>query len=404
MTAPLLHVVGAGPWQLATIRRAKGMGLRVFATDGLADRPGYAVADRSEVADITDAESTLSAARRHQVDGVLCDTTDTGVYTAAYVADRLSLPGIGLEAARRCTDKAAMTGALRDAGLRVPRSCPAASLDEAAAAARTLGFPVVVKPVDNQGGRGVGIVRDSADLPTAYAAALACSRSGRVIVQEFLCGTEVIVDSLVVDRRVFRLGVARKAQFDDNPTISRRITYGASAASPSVEAIDAINAAVIEALGIRQGLVHAEYLIDDNGAAPVDVAARGGGVMIYPVVLPHVSGVDAMDAAIRLALGETVIPVPLPRPRAANIEFLRVPPGRITAIEGVETARAMPGIAAAHLFHGVGNVVRPLRDKEDRLGFVVALANAADEAIALSQRAASVICTSVTPIEGNAIA
>ena len=400
MQTRTLHVIGAGPWQVATIRRAKAMGHRVFVTDGLAARPGYALADAHEVVDITDADATLEAARRHRVDGVLCDTTDSGVYTAAYVAERLGLPGVGLDAARRCTDKAAMVDCVRRAGLCVARSRDVVDLDQAVSAAHDMGYPVVVKPVDSQGGRGVGIVDDAAGLPAAYAAAVANSRSGRVLVQEFVRGSEVIVDSLVVERRVHRLGLALKVPFDDNPTISRRITYGACQLPAPPQAIDAVNGAVIEALGITQGLVHAEYLVGANGIVPIDVAARGGGVMIYPKVLPHVSGIDAMAAAIRLALGKPFMPTLPARHRAANIEFLRASPGRLGAIDGVEAARQLPGIAAVHLFHGVGDMVGPFRDKEDRLGFVVALAESADEAIAVSQRAASAIRAEPAPNEG----
>ncbi len=191
--APLLHVIGAGPWQLPTIRRAKAMGLRVLVTDGLADRPGYALADHHEVVDITDAEATLDAARRHAVDGVLCDTTDTGVYTAAYVADRLGLPGVGPEAARRCTDKMAMTASVRAAGLRVPHSLEVSGVDELLVAAAEIGFPLVVKPVDAQGGRGVSVVQAAATLAGAFQAALAGGCCGKVIVQSFVRGVEIIV-------------------------------------------------------------------------------------------------------------------------------------------------------------------------------------------------------------------
>lgn len=396
MPPPLLHVIGAGPWQLPTIRRAQALGLRVLATDGFAERPGYAIADLHELADITDADATLHAARRHRIDGVLCDTTDTGVRSAAFVAESLGLPGVGAEAARYCTDKAAMTACIAAAGLRVPRWREVANAGELAAAAEAIGFPLVVKPIDAQGGRGVSVVHGTAALEAALQAAMTASRSGKAIVQSFVRGIEIIVDSLIVAGRVHRLGLARKTAFDDNPTVSSRITYGATELPASAAAIDELNTATLKALGIRQGLVHAEYLIDGEGAVPVDVAARGGGVMIYSTVLPHVSGVDAMQAAIRLALGQAADAAPRAQ-RGANIEFLRVPSGRVVSIEGVDDARTMPGIAAVHLFHGVGDTVRALQDKEDRLGFVVALADDAEAALAQSQRASQRIRARIEP-------
>src|SRR5438105_11620272 len=101
----LLHVLGGGQWQVPTICRARAMGYRVLVTDVYAERPGYALADLHAVMDITDLEGTLAVARRHGIDGIICDTTDVGVPTAAYVAEKLGLPGIGYETALRFTDK-----------------------------------------------------------------------------------------------------------------------------------------------------------------------------------------------------------------------------------------------------------------------------------------------------------
>jgi biotin carboxylase len=395
-TPPLLHVIGAGPWQLGTIRRAKAMGLRVLATDGLADRPGYAEADRHEVADITDAEATLAVARRHRIGGVICDSTDFGVLTAACVAQALGLPGPGVEAARCCTDKALMTEAAARAGLAVPRSRRARDRAEALHAAREVGTPLVVKPVGNQSGRGVSIVAeaDPAALEAAVDNALAHTRGGELLVQQCVPGREIIVDSLVHERRPQVLGIAVKAPYGDNPTVSTRITYEPAELPAARAAIERCNAALIAAVGLRQGLTHAEYIVTDDAVLPIDLAARGGGVMIHPLVLSHLAGADIGRAVIGLALGQAPQLPPAPR-RAANIEFLRAPPGRIATIEGADAARACSGVAAVHLNLRPGDTVGGLEHKDQRLGFVVTLADTAADAVAQGERAAALIRTTV---------
>lgn len=393
--APLLHVIGAGPWQLRTIILAKSMGLRVLVTDGYADRPGYAVADLHEVADITDLEATLVAARRHRVDGIICDTTDNGVLAAAHVADLLRLPGIGIDAARNCTDKSRMTAAVMQAGLAVPPMACVRSAEALSESALAMGGPWVVKPVDNQSGRGVTVVKDNHRLQAAFATALSCSRSGKVAVQRQVRGLEVIVDSIVVGGRVVRLGLATKVQYPDNPTISERIIYGAQPLPVPTERIDEVNVAAISALGIRQGLVHAEYMISNGEIMALDIAARGGGALIYPLVLPHVSGVNAMRAAIELALGLPTTAVPVPDARAASIEFLRCGPGRVVAIEGVEIASGMLHVAAVQIGVKVGDHIGRLQDKEDRAGLVVALAQTTNDAEAAARQAAAMIKVTV---------
>lgn len=391
LPAPLLHVIGAGPWQVATIRRAQQLGCRVLATDGMAGRPGFAVADLHAVADITDPDATLAVARRHGVNGVLCDTTDNGVLAAAYVATQLGLPSVGWAAAQNCTDKARMTACAAAAGLRVPASVTAHSAAAALAAAQGAG-PWVVKPVDNQSGRGVAIVMRRDDLPGAVAAALDQSRSQQVLLQDFVAGPEIIVDSLVVDRKVHRLGLACKTPYADNPTISSRITYGAGQLAPEVLArVDEVNRTLLQSLGVQQGLVHAEFLLAGDQVVPIDVAARGGGVHIYPLVLPHVSGVDAMRCAIELALGLPVKVEPLERGLAANIEFLRCGPGVIQTIEGVSHARSSAGVACVQINRQLGDTVGGLHDKDQRLGHVVTLAPSVDDAILAGEHAARLI-------------
>jgi biotin carboxylase len=386
---PLLHVLGAGPWQVATIRRARALGFRVLASDGFADRPGFAEADIAVQADITDAEATLAVARAHAIDGVLCDTTDTGVLVAAQVADALGLPGIGVEAALNCTDKSRMTEAARRAGLNVPASQRCETPEQALEAAQAMGAPWVVKPVDNQSGRGVSIVHEPTRLAAAIEQAFARSRRGVVLVQHLESGVEVIVDSIVYAGAVHVLGVARKTPYADNPTVSSAITYGTQRLPLPVATLVEANRALVRALGVRQGLVHAEYILGERGPVPIDVGARGGGVLIYPVVLPHVSGVDAMRTAIDLALGRPVQVTPRAAPRAAHIEFLRVAPGVLHTLDGVDDARAMPGIAALHLNRSVGERIGVLTEKDERLGFVVALADDEDQASRWGRAAAA---------------
>ncbi len=386
--APLLHVIGAGPWQVPTIRRAQAMGCRVLVSDGFAERPGYAVADLHERVDIVDAEATLALARRHGVDGVLCDTTDHGVFSAAWAAQALSLPGPGLHAARCCTDKAQLAQALQAAGLAVPRGAAVATGDLPAAQrlAAELGCPLVVKPVDNQSGRGVSVVHAVSALPEALAAAAAFSRSGQALLQQQVQGVEVIVDALVVQGQAYVLGIAPKTPYADNPTVSSRICYGQEPPLPRA-AFEQAQQAVVDALGLQQGLMHAEYMVSDGQAVVLDVAARGGGVGIYQTVLPHVSGVDVMAAAIGLALGRPPSWPAALLHRAACIEFLRAPAGRLRALEGLAQALAVPGVAHIHLNWQVGDWLPALQHKDHRLGHVIALADTAHDALHAAQMA-----------------
>lgn len=388
----LLHVLGGGPWQVPTVKLAREMGHRVLVTDMYRERPAHAWTDCHEVVDITDAQATLAAARRHRVDGVICDTTDFGVATAAYVAEQLGLPGSGHDTALNFTDKARMRARTVAAGLAAPRFRAVSSVADLADAIAATGLPAVLKPVDNQSGRGVRVVRTWDQAAQAFSQASKLSRSGWVLVEERLVGLEVIVDGLVVDGTAHALSMACKTAYDDNPTLGRRILYPEQDRLPvDATTLRSCCESTLQALGLASGLFHAEFIVRDGRPIPIDIAARGGGVHIYRVVVPHVSGVDANRAAIELALGQRPRVNPRPVPRCANIEFLRMPEGQLEAVEGIDAARAVPGIAAVVLNVSPGDRLVAPANKDQRPGYIVALADRSDAAIEACLRAKSLI-------------
>ena len=391
MKPKLLHVLGAGPWQLPTVRLAKSIGYRVLVTDVYADRPAYALADFHEVVDITDLERTLQAALDHRIDGIICDTTDVGVPTAAFVAERLGLPGIGYETALNFTHKGRMRRLTENAGLVVPRYRVISSPVALRNAASEIAYPLIVKPVDNQSGRGVSRVSNDSGLEAAFQAAKSCSRSGDVLIEACVVGHEIIVDGFVVSGQPKILGVADKEPYPDAVTVSARIHYPDGERRPDLDRIQAATSATLSALGLLNGVFHAEFIVQARDVVPIDVAARGGGCMIYSHLIPHVSGINVMRAMIELAMGDLPAIEPATVPRAANIEFIRMPPGRLAEIFGVNAAAALPGVAAIHFNVQVGEQIGALDDKDCRPGYVVALANTAAQVIDVSRRAKSLL-------------
>lgn len=383
MASDLIHVLGGGPWQLPTVLRCRELGYRVLVTDPCPDRPAFAHADLHEAVDITDAPATLAVSRRHGVDGIVCDTTDWGVATAAFVADALGLPGISLDAALNVTDKSRMRRLTKAAGIPSPRFAVVGRLDALPEAAAEVGLPLVIKPVDNQSGHGVSIVTDWSTLESAGLAAMQRSRRGQVLLEQALPGVEIIVDGFVTHGRCEVLGIAQKIPYPDNPTVCSRILYGAAHELPAPDATirDACQH-VVAVLGLLQGVVHAEFIVDGNSITPIDVAARGGGVQIYRRVIPHVSGVDVNRAVIEQCVGLSPKARPLDQRRCACIEFFRLPPGRLDAWHGVDRARAVPGVATVTLNVAPGDLVGALADKDRRPGYVIALGDSTAEVLA----------------------
>jgi biotin carboxylase len=377
----LLHVLGGGPWQVPTVRLAKQMGYRVLVTDIYAERPAYEFCDHHEVVDITDRDATLAVARRHHVDGVICDTTDLGVPTAAYVAEQLGLPGIGFETALNCTRKDRLRQLLSAAGIPCPPFHVLRTRTDLAPLRATFRYPVVVKPVDSQSSHGVSVVGHPQDLDQAFEVAKTASREGIVLIEGHVTGVEIIVDGFVTGQDLRVLGISSKVARPENPAVATRISYPADFEAVKHEQIVDVNRRTIAALGLKSGIFHAEYMVTDTDVVPIDVAARGGGVNIYTHVIPAISGVDVNRAMIEHAMGRPVSLQPAHTHAAANIEFLFAPPGVVERVEGIEEAGRMPGVLAVYVSAVPLRRFGDLSDKNDRAGHIVTVGRTLDEAI-----------------------
>ncbi len=178
-----IFILGAGVMQLPAIRAAKAMGWRVTVADGNAEAEGIPLADRFAHVDLKDLDAMTQAVKLCQVDGGV-----DGVFTAgtdfsaavAWVAGRCGLPGLAYETALNATDKVRMRRAFREHGVPQPEFVELNREGHAAGVLQSLSFPLVVKPVDNMGARGVRRA-ETADPPQQVSGDL---ESGRQDEQE----------------------------------------------------------------------------------------------------------------------------------------------------------------------------------------------------------------------------
>jgi biotin carboxylase len=386
-----VHILGGGQWQLPTIRKAKERGYRIVVTDIYESRPGYALADVHQQLDIADREATLEVARRHHIDGIICDTTDVGVPTMAYVAEKLGLPGIGLDVALNFTRKDRMRRLVSGAGLPSPDFEVVTDVASAIDAARVIGFPLVVKPVDNQSSRGVHIVRRIEDLSNDVEDALLQSRAKAVIVESFVEGIEVTVESFVCESKVFVAGISDKDHFAQRPEVANRLTYPPDLPERLVSLLVSRNEKILSVLGLRTGIAHAEYIVTETDAVLLEVAARGAGSYVYSDIVPYLVGADVPGAYLDFVVSGSMKVDRAGGTRAANLAFLDIAPGRVTSIHGVEAARELAGVRRILLEFGVGDQIYTPEDDRSRPGLILAFGASRQEVLATTARAMSMI-------------
>ena len=390
--------VGAGRHQRRAILRAKELGLRVAAIDRNPDAPGFADADATEVVDFADVAAAVEAARRLEPDGVLTIASDRAVPVVAAVAEALGVPGIGPETARLATNKVAMRTALGEAGIPQPRFAAVRTLADAQTAVHEVGLPAVLKPADSAGQRGLSVVRSADELQPRLDDALAESQAGEAIVERFLDGVEV--NCLAVARggdvTVLTLSDRRRPDGEGFGVCLAHVFPTTIDGAAAAEA-ERVAAASVRALGLVDSVAYPQLLVSPDGVRVVEIAARVPAGLMDEVSRIGI-GVDLVEVALLQALGEPV-PDELLRPsdrRPLAIRFLTAEPGPlpvgvVRSVNGLDRSLASPGVIGADSYIVPGETIRaPLRDG-DRRGYVIAVGDSGEDALARADAAAAMV-------------
>jgi len=395
-------MLGAGLMQIPGIRIAKSKGWRVIVADGNPDAMARDLADRFEVVDLKDKEGLLAMARgcaeSTPLDGVFTAGTDFSS-SVAWVAEKMGLPGMPYAVAMRATDKSLMREAFRKAGVASPRFAAWTGKEDPAAVLESgLVFPLVVKPVDNMGSRGVRRVDDEAGLADACRAALRLSRSSRVIVEQFMEGKELSLDAVVYRGEISVCGVADRHIFFPPRFVEMGHTMPTDLDDGAVREAEEVFRAGIRAIGIDNGAAKGDIKMTPRGPMIGEIAARLSGGYMSGWTFPLSSGVEVTEAALNIAVG---IPPGNLAPRyhrtCAERAFISIP-GMVEQLWGVEDAKRFPGVA--ELFSRVepgSEVVFPANNVE-KCGNVIAVADTRGEAIDAAERAIAAIGIRLKPL------
>lgn len=404
MTKSVL-ILGAGTMQIPAIEAARSKGYRTIVADVDPSAPGVRLADVFEKIDLKDKEGMLAAARRHRaaagLDGVFTAGTDFSA-TVAYVAEQLGLPGVSHEVALNASDKARMRACFRRAGVPHPRFAVVDGASRPAAGVpcdnlSDLTLPVVVKPVDNMGARGVVKIVDRAALPEAIGDASRFARSGRVIVEEFIEGPEFSIDSVVVHGRVIPTGVADRHIRFDPYFVEVGHTIPTKIAGEAESELLAVFSDGVHALGIENGVAKGDVFLGPDGPVVGEIAARLSGGYMSGWTFPLSSGVDLTGAALDQALGIGPVSLEPSRTHTAAERALISCDGIVAEMVGIDCAKHVEGVRELFLRVSSGAPVRFPRNNVEKCGNVIAVAEARETAVAAAERAIASMVVRLKP-------
>ena len=311
--ARTLLLLGGSAQQVVAIEAAKRCGYRTVVCDYLPDNPGQHHADAFYLVSTTDREAVLEVARAEDVQGVVAYSSDPAAPTAAYVAEELGLPTNPLSSVEILSIKTLFREYLQKAGFACPHAV-GISVGTAPSHARELvadlRFPIVVKPSDSSGSKGVSVLESADDvdgLAAAIEAASAFTRNGILIAEEYIVQTTPHViggDIFVKDGRICFWGLSDCHRTKSKPLLPIGESLPLGLPDDIVAKVKSTLQDLVTSLDIRFGELNVEVIVSE-GYVPyvLELGARAGGAML-PVFLSDVSGIDLVRANVMCAMGD----------------------------------------------------------------------------------------------------
>lgn len=340
-------ILGAGVMQLPAIEAAKNMGWTVCLVDANPNAPHVSKGDYFIQADLKSVEQVANAAEKWDeeigLDGVFTAGTDFS-YTVAKVADLLGLPGIDPLTALKASDKGEMRKVLASSAVEIPqftvldqKSFEPQLTELELNLALLPGYPAVIKPVDNMGSRGIRRVDSFEEAQCAIKEAFEYSRSGQVIIEEYIEGLEFSLDAIVDNGEITLSGFADRHIFFPPYFIEMGHTMPTSIGSEQIELVEKEFIKGIRAIGIDHGAAKGDIKLQHKAdgtyrAVICEIAARLSGGYMSGWTFPYASDQNVTAAGLRVAVGEAAAINKVDYPQtAAERAFISIP-GKVKEI------------------------------------------------------------------------
>lgn len=386
-----LLIIGASILQLPAIKKAKEMGLYVAVVDYNPNAVGIKYADEYFNASTMDEDAVLKVAQDFKPDGIMTLATDMPMRGVAKVSDNLGLNSISYETAVKATDKYEMIKAFEEHNVPAPWFYLVKNYEELLTLQDKITFPCIMKPTDNAGSHGVVKVHSYEELLSNYEYSHNCSRRGNVIVEEYLDGPEVSVEIMVTNGDINVLQITDKLTTEAPYFVEMGHSQPSRLDIVTQNQIKDVATKACKAVGIDKGPAHVEMKITSkNGPKMIELGARMGGDNITTHLVPLSTGIDMVASTIQVALGEQANVMPSLNCGSA-IRYFEAPFGKIKSIEGIEEAMKIEGVKQISFTKEIGEESTPIHCSNDRIGFVIAQAENAEEAIKICEKVKEII-------------
>lgn len=397
-----LIFVTAGKWQSNCIKKAKEIGLKVLTIDSDKNAEGFQFSDHKIVSNFDNPELLIDKIKSLKLNyvGVLSICSDAGMLLAALIREQLVLPGPDFRLSKILTDKSLQRDLWEKNNIPGPLWKLYYSYESVVKDIASCQFPLIIKPVDSSGSRGVKRINSlKDDFKSAIKLAFRMSKSNKILIESFMIGDEYTVEVFIQNNITNVLAITKKKKIE---ATEGTVAFELSTIEESTlfNQITNVVSNSFSAVGYQDGPGHAELIIRNDGSpGMVEIAGRGGGFFVFDRLVPYASDVDVVLLTILQSVGKDLSDIKINR-KSVTLRFIPSKKGIVISINGMEDANIIANVEAGSLVN-IGDKVNDALTDGDRLAYIITTGKTTFKALELANMAEKLIKFEIGVINDN---
>lgn len=379
MDKPSILVFGLGFLQKSLIEQCKNLGIYTVGVDITSDAVCKYDVDAFEVAAGDDFDTTLNIAKKYNISGVVTAATDKPLVMMARVAETLKLPFYSVQTAQWSTDKLQMKKRFQEFGIPCAKGVEVSSIEDLNKL--EWNYPVIVKPRDNSGSRGVIYCKNENEATKALSEAFDYTHKNTVLVEEVIEGQEFSIESLHYNGKTHVIQFTQKITTEFPYNVELGHIQPADLSDDIKDEIRSTITRIAEAMGFDNCASHTELKINDNGITIIETSPRLGGDFITSMLTPLSTGVNLESLLIKMSLGQKISDEEFQptEEKSSGVSFFELREGKVIEIGDLSELSSMKGCKHFGFYKSVGDTINRITSSLNRYGEVVFVSDCRDQ-------------------------
>lgn len=364
-------ILGASFLQVPIIKTAKRIGYYVIVADMNPEAEGFEFADKKHVVSTIDTDALIEIVEKEKPDGIVTAATDMPMRSIAYIGEKFNLNTISYETALKATDKFKMRESLKKNNVPIPEYYLVSNREDYKIALAKIKGKKIVKPVDSSGSRGIFLLEKHDDIEVAFKHAIENSKTKTILVEEYMEGDEVSVETLSIEGETHVLAITDKLTTGVPHFIEHAHKIQSNKKDSIKEEITKIAIQANKALSINNGPSHTEIMVTPEGPKIVEIGARLGGDFITSHLVKYATGIDILEAHLKQSVKDPLNSLENNLNKGCAVRFIQSKTGVLKKTQIPKRILNHPQVIEVGLTANEGEKLGEANSSTSRIGHII---------------------------------